>query len=183
MNKNHPRSGDAYNRILSLTNEAIQVWNHNANIKIQRGYPEDADILIDFARLDHGDGFHFTGKSGTLAHAFPPSSGLGGDVHMDQDEDWDIEDGKKGDVSYFFTLLHEVNFNFLCLTNLMNLNYQNPVKFKSINIHSLVTLLVYLTPTQLKVSCTLGMTATEFGIVNAKLFMKMMFMEFLNFTE
>ena len=113
MNERHPRHGNELNKILHLTNEAVEVWQHNSNLKLQRSHKESADIRIDFARLDHGDGFNFTGKSGTLAHAFPPSSGLGGDVHMDEDEDWDIEDGKGGDVNFFYTLLHEVSWNYL----------------------------------------------------------------------
>lgn len=48
--------------------------------------------------------FHFT------AHAFYPGSGLGGDVHLDNEESWDIENGddNDGDVSFFYTLLHEL---------------------------------------------------------------------------
>lgn len=43
-----------------------------------------------------------------IAHAFYPGSGLGGDVHLDFDESWDIENGQGGDVSFFYTLLHEL---------------------------------------------------------------------------
>lgn len=46
--------------------------------------------------------FHFT------AHAFYPGTGIGGDVHLDDDEIWDIENGAGGDVSFFYTLLHEL---------------------------------------------------------------------------
>jgi Matrixin len=46
--------------------------------------------------------FHFA------AHAFYPGSGIGGDVHMDEDESWDIETDVEGDVSFFYTLLHEL---------------------------------------------------------------------------
>lgn len=108
VNERHPRHGNEKEQIRRLTFEAISVWQHNSVLKFQESRPEDADIKIDFARLDHGDGYNFTGPSGTLAHAFPPSSGIGGDVHMDNDESWDIEDNKGGDVSYFYTLLHEV---------------------------------------------------------------------------
>jgi hypothetical protein len=115
MNERHPRSGNDFNAIRRLVHEAISVWEHNSNLKFREAHPNDAnnaDIRIDFARLDHGDGFEFTGPSGTLAHAFPPGKNIGGDVHMDNDEKWDIEDGNKGDVSFFYTLLHEVIFNF-----------------------------------------------------------------------
>lgn len=29
-------------------------------------------------------------------------------MHLDDDEDWDIENGREGDVSFFYTLLHEL---------------------------------------------------------------------------
>lgn len=42
------------------------------------------------------------------AHAFYPGTGIGGDVHLDDDESWDIENGHEGDVNFFYTLLHEL---------------------------------------------------------------------------
>ncbi|KAL3716819.1 hypothetical protein ACJRO7_008403 [Eucalyptus globulus] len=56
-------------------------------------YVEDheiANIQIGFARGDHGDGAHnsFDGPGGTLAHAFPPTSGL---FHYDADEKWAVD--------------------------------------------------------------------------------------------
>lgn len=113
MNERHPRSGRDLDNIRRLTQEAISVWEHNSNLKFRETHPSDADnadIRIDFARLSHGDGFNFTGPGESLAHAFPPGKGIGGDVHMDNDEKWDLEDGSGGDVSFFYTLLHEVRF-------------------------------------------------------------------------
>ncbi|XP_031481412.1 metalloendoproteinase 5-MMP-like [Nymphaea colorata] len=51
---------------------------------------QSADIKIRFARGNHGDGAAnaFTGKLGTLAHAFAPEVGM---CHFDADETWAID--------------------------------------------------------------------------------------------
>ncbi|KAK4602941.1 hypothetical protein RGQ29_011788 [Quercus rubra] len=46
---------------------------------------EDADLVLGFHRVDHGDGLPFDGLGGDFAHAFPPTNGR---LHYDADEIW-----------------------------------------------------------------------------------------------
>jgi hypothetical protein len=50
----------------------------------------------------HGDKHNFDGKHGTLAHAYPPSGHLAGDIHFDAAENWNI------DYDLFSVALHEI---------------------------------------------------------------------------
>ncbi|XP_060941336.1 uncharacterized protein LOC133019018 [Limanda limanda] len=66
--------------------KALQVWAKVTPLRFTRIYSGTADILISFGRQSHGDYYPFDGRDGTLAHAFAPSPGIGGDAHFDDDE-------------------------------------------------------------------------------------------------
>uniref|UniRef100_UPI0037E7A991 collagenase 3a n=1 Tax=Semicossyphus pulcher TaxID=241346 RepID=UPI0037E7A991 len=66
--------------------KALQVWADVSPLRFTRIYSGIADIMISFTRRSHGDFSPFDGPDGTLAHAFAPSPGLGGDAHFDEDE-------------------------------------------------------------------------------------------------
>ncbi|XP_047464026.1 collagenase 3-like [Mugil cephalus] len=66
--------------------KALQVWAKVTPLRFTRIYSGTADIMISFGRLSHGDYYPFDGPDGTLAHAFAPAPGIGGDAHFDDDE-------------------------------------------------------------------------------------------------
>lgn len=65
-NRNHPRSQVEYAQIRGLIYEAMEIWQHNSNLKMREVREDTADILIDFARGNHGDHFNFNGAGGSL---------------------------------------------------------------------------------------------------------------------
>ncbi|CAG9948812.1 unnamed protein product [Clonostachys rosea f. rosea IK726] len=80
--------GQVRTAILKACNE----WNrYMLNNRLQEVLSGPADIVIQFARGNHGDGNNFDGPGRVLAHAyFPPPAGgqLSGDIHFDEDENW-----------------------------------------------------------------------------------------------
>ncbi|XP_048371843.1 72 kDa type IV collagenase [Sphaerodactylus townsendi] len=73
---------------------AFKVWSDVTPLKFSRISDGEADIMINFGRWDHGDGYPFDGKDGLLAHAFAPGPGVGGDSHFDDDELWTLGEGQ-----------------------------------------------------------------------------------------
>ncbi|XP_053187113.1 uncharacterized protein LOC128370954 [Scomber japonicus] len=65
---------------------ALQVWARVTPLRFTRIRRGTADIMISFGRRSHGDAYPFDGPGGTLAHAFAPAPGIGGDAHFDEDE-------------------------------------------------------------------------------------------------
>ncbi|CAG7816601.1 unnamed protein product [Allacma fusca] len=97
-----------------LTTSAFQMWEDAANSILRftnstdlSSHPDVADIDIRFVTGDHNDNSPFDGPGETLAHAFPPGEGLYGDIHVDEEEDWDLE-GKFNGSNYFWVIIHEI---------------------------------------------------------------------------
>ncbi|NXQ27202.1 MMP7 protein, partial [Alaudala cheleensis] len=113
---------------------ALMVWSDVTPLSFRRVYLRQADIEIRFARREHGDGFPFDGRGGTLAHAFAPGEGRGGDAHFDDDEKWSEIDQ---DVNLFLVAAHEFGHSLgLAHSNVRGAlmypiySYQNPETFR-----------------------------------------------------
>ncbi|KAF7657401.1 hypothetical protein LDENG_00027870 [Lucifuga dentata] len=72
----------------SLIESALSVWARASTLSFVRSNTRTADIMVEFVTYEHGDLFPFDGPRGTLAHAFGPGDGLGGDTHFDDAEYW-----------------------------------------------------------------------------------------------
>ena len=57
-----------------------------------------------FRLTDHGDFYPFDGPDGTLAHAFAPSQGIGGDAHFDDDETFTFRSSRGKQTNSHFEL-------------------------------------------------------------------------------
>uniref|UniRef100_A0A8C5Q726 Matrix metallopeptidase 20 n=1 Tax=Leptobrachium leishanense TaxID=445787 RepID=A0A8C5Q726_9ANUR len=66
----------------------LKAWSDAAPLNFIKANQGEADIMISFETGDHGDSYPFDGPRGTLAHAFAPGEGLGGDTHFDNAERW-----------------------------------------------------------------------------------------------
>ncbi|XP_071427518.1 matrilysin [Pithys albifrons albifrons] len=113
---------------------AFMVWSDVTPLHFQRLYIGHADIEIKFARRGHGDAYPFDGRGGTLAHAFAPGEGIGGDTHFDEDEKWSEYNQE---VNLFLVAAHEFGHALgLAHSNVRGAlmypiySYQNPATFR-----------------------------------------------------
>lgn len=97
-----------------LMRRAFNVWCYSANLTVREMPDNDhtADIRVSFRSKDHGDMYPFDGRGTTMAHAFYPGAGIGGDIHFDDDENWSFGYGgyARDDerVSFYPVALHEI---------------------------------------------------------------------------
>ncbi|XP_043928524.1 matrix metalloproteinase-20-like [Protopterus annectens] len=113
---------------------ALKAWSEAAPLNFAKMTSGEADIMVSFEVRDHGDSYPFDGPRGTLAHAFAPGEGLGGDTHFDDEERWTM--GING-FNLFTVAAHEFG-HALGLghstdpTSLMypTYKYQNPIGYR-----------------------------------------------------
>ncbi|KAM4619090.1 matrix metalloproteinase-15-like [Polymixia lowei] len=96
---------DVWRRVTPLTFEEIPAENNNGNNSSQGGL---ADILLLFASGFHGDMSLFDGEGGSLAHAYYPGPGMGGDTHFDADEPWTLDSQDPAGIDLFLVAVHEL---------------------------------------------------------------------------
>jgi hypothetical protein len=88
---------------------AFNQWSNVAQVTFVSGTNAQAlrTVNILFARGAHGDPFPFDGPGGVLAHTFYPAppnpEPIAGDMHLDDDERWQIG----ADTDVYTVVLHE----------------------------------------------------------------------------
>ncbi|KAM7396356.1 hypothetical protein PAMP_019401 [Pampus punctatissimus] len=95
---------DVWRRVTPLTFEELPVKHSISN----SSQAELADILLLFASGFHGDMSLFDGEGGSLAHAFYPGPGIGGDTHFDADEPWTLDNQNPQGIDLFLVAVHEL---------------------------------------------------------------------------
>lgn len=86
------RAFDVWGRVTPLTFQELPAVNGDVN----GSQAALADILVLFASGFHGDMSLFDGEGGSLAHAYYPGPGIGGDTHFDAEEPWTLDDPDQG---------------------------------------------------------------------------------------
>ncbi|XP_033108498.1 matrix metalloproteinase-24-like [Anneissia japonica] len=84
---------------------AFKVWSDVTPLTFREVGSGAADILITFASFQHYDSYPFDGPGGTLAHAYFPSHGIGGDAHFDESETFSVYGNEGTDL--FIVAAHE----------------------------------------------------------------------------
>ncbi|XP_043939975.1 matrix metalloproteinase-17-like [Protopterus annectens] len=94
--------------IRSLMHYALKVWSEPTPLEFPEVAGSGADIIVEFLKADHQDGYPFDGPGGMVAHAFFPSDQhRAGNVHFDSDEDWTFRSPDSHGTDLFAVAVHE----------------------------------------------------------------------------
>ncbi|XP_018559059.1 matrix metalloproteinase-15 [Lates calcarifer] len=96
---------DVWRQVTPLTFEELPAEN---NVSLNGSQTQLADILLLFASGFHGDMSLFDGEGGSLAHAYYPGPGIGGDTHFDADEPWTLDNQNPEGIDLFLVAVHEL---------------------------------------------------------------------------
>ncbi len=89
---------------------AMKEWERVAGVRFTSGTDADGakTVNILFATGEHDDGYAFDGRNGVLAHTFypapPNTEPAAGDMHFDDDENWQVG----ADTDLYSVALHEL---------------------------------------------------------------------------
>ncbi|KAK0592493.1 hypothetical protein LWI29_020214 [Acer saccharum] len=91
----------------SVFQSAFERWAKVTQFSFEEVDPaaSNADIVIGFHRLNHGDGEPFDGIKGVLAHSLPPSVGK---CHFDADEIWSSNPAGVNELDLESVAVHEI---------------------------------------------------------------------------
>ncbi|XP_006887416.1 PREDICTED: stromelysin-1-like [Elephantulus edwardii] len=89
----------------SAIEKALKLWKAVTPLTFTRLYDEEADIMISFMRRDHKDFGSSEVDNSSLAHAYLPGRGLGGDIHFYDDIQWT---GDYSGKNFLQVAVHEV---------------------------------------------------------------------------
>ena len=93
--------------VRSELSRAFKIWSDYSRLEFSSSDDYyQSDIIIAFGRYSHGDNYPFDGPGFVLAHAYYPYElgSFGGDIHFDEDENWNPEAKNGGDGMDFFTV-------------------------------------------------------------------------------